>query len=207
MIGTWRGVARPFTVDAVNATDAELVTRLRAGEPAALAELYDRYADPLLALGYRMLGDRAEAEDVLLEAFEQAWREVDRFDPERGSVRVWLSIMVRSRSLDRIRASRRRERATADAARSGVEGVMTSASAGPADSSELDELRSHVMAALSALPAAQRETIELAYYGGLSQSEIATRLGVPLGTVKTRMRDGLQKLRTVLRPTYGEQRV
>ncbi|MBI3982802.1 MAG: sigma-70 family RNA polymerase sigma factor [Gemmatimonadetes bacterium] len=187
----------------MDSTVGEIISRVQAGDQAALAELYDRYADTLLALAYRILRDRAEAEDVLLEVLERAWREADRFDPERGSVRVWLTVMVRSRALDLLRVRRRRERVAAEAARSGDEGVGFRGTAG--DASELEDLRRHVVTALQELPPAQREAIELAYYGGLSQSEIAARLSLPLGTVKTRMRDGLQKLRVVLRPIHAGQ--
>lgn len=170
-----------------------------------MSELYDRYAPLLLALAYRIMGERADAEDIVLEALARVWREADRFDPARGSLRAWLAVMVRSRALDAVRARRRSERVATDAAGGnpeGVAGVSMDASDVP-DPAEQDERRRRVLAALAELPAAQREAIELAYYGGLSQSEIAARLGAPLGTVKTRMRDGMLKLRVSLRPLYA----
>jgi RNA polymerase sigma-70 factor (ECF subfamily) len=186
-------------------SDADLIARIGEGDETAVTELYDRHAAPLLALAYRLLGDRGDAEDVVLEALARVWREAARFDPARGSLRAWLTVMVRSRALDAIRARRRSERLTADAARENPEevaGVSMSASQG-GDPAEQDEQRRRVLAALAGLPAPQREAIELAYYGGLSQSEIAEKLGAPLGTVKTRIRDGMQKLRITLRPLYA----
>lgn len=185
--------------------DLQLIARIREGDETAVTVLYDRHAAPLLALAYRLLGDRADAEDVVLEALARVWREAERFDAARGSLRAWLTVMVRSRALDLIRARRRSDRLTADAARENPEEVAgVSMSAGQAgDPAEQDEQRRRVVAALAELPAPQREAIELAYYGGLSQSEIAERLGAPLGTVKTRIRDGMQKLRVSLKPLYA----
>jgi RNA polymerase sigma-70 factor (ECF subfamily) len=189
----------------VSPPDLELIARIRGGDETAVSALYDRHAAPLLAVAYRLLGDRADAEDVVLEALARVWREAQRFDAARGSPRAWLTVMVRSRALDLIRARRRSERLTAQAARGNPEDVAgVSTSAGQAgDPAEQDEQRRRVLAALAELPPPQREAIELAYYGGLSQSEIAERLGAPLGTVKTRIRDGMQKLRVSLKPLYA----
>jgi RNA polymerase sigma-70 factor (ECF subfamily) len=201
----WRGSAGGGTLAAVSPPDVALMSRIREGDESAVAVLYDRHAAPLLALAYRLLGDRSDAEDVVLEALARVWREASRFDHTRGSLRAWLTVMVRSRALDAIRARRRSERLTADAARGNPEDVAgVSMSAGQSgDPAEQDEQRRRVVAALAELPGPQREAIELAYYGGLSQSEIAERLGTPLGTVKTRIRDGMQKLRITLKPLYA----
>jgi RNA polymerase sigma-70 factor (ECF subfamily) len=185
----------------VSPSDLELIARVRERDETAVTAVYDRYAAPLLALAYRLLGDRSDAEDVVLEALARVWREAGRFDATRGSLRAWLTVMVRSRALDLLRARRRNERLTTNAARGNesVAGVGTSVT-DPGDPAERDEERRRVLAALAELPAPQREAIELAYYGGLSQSEIAQRLGAPLGTVKTRIRDGMLKLRVSLKP-------
>jgi RNA polymerase sigma-70 factor (ECF subfamily) len=167
--------------------------------------LYDRFGQVLYAVAYRILGEPADAEEVVMEAFAQAWREAPRFDTGRGSVAAWLTMMARSRALDLIRAHSRRARITDTAARS--EGTAPAMSRGfqtPGKSVEDEERRRAVATALAALAPPQREAIELAYFEGLSQSEIAERLREPLGTIKTRMRLGMQKLRDALRPYYFE---
>ncbi len=187
-------------------TDRSLVQELAQGRQAALAQLFDRYATTLFAVALRSLGDRAEAEEAVLEAFTQAWRDAGRFDPARGSVGAWLTMMARSRALDRVRARVRHERATARAAADEPTHApaMGVPSGHPEEAVEDDERRRRVGDALRTLPPEQREAIELAYYQGLSHSEIAARLDTPLGTVKTRIRTGMQKLRDALRPLVGE---
>lgn len=186
--------------------DADLVARIAQGDERALAQLYDRFGGVLYAVAYRVVGQQADAEEVVLEAFSQAWREAPRFDPARGSVAAWLTMMARSRALDLVRSQSRRERITDAAAREEpVAGPAMSAGLPSPGAGVLDEERKRaVAAALAALSPAQREAIQLAYYDGLSQSEIAERLKEPLGTIKTRMRLGMQKLREALRPYYFE---
>lgn len=168
-------------------SDADLVKAAAAGDAASLGELFDRHAGRMKSLALRIVRAREEAEDVVQEIFVQAWRQADRFDPRRGTVLAWLSIMVRSRSLDRWRRkTTRRETAIAEA----QELEATSAS---------DDMSTWATtSALADLPGEQRELLELAYWEGLSQTEIADRLNLPLGTVKTRMRTGLKKLRKAL---------
>jgi RNA polymerase sigma-70 factor (ECF subfamily) len=185
--------------------DAELIARIQRRDETALTALYDAYAPLLLAVATRMLGNRADAEEILLDALARVWGEPGRFDVARGSLRAWLTVLVRSRALDLLRARQRSERLAARAAQQAPEETRT-APVDPADPSEpavQDDERRRVLEALAELPPAQREAIELAYYGGLSQSEIAERTGTPLGTVKTRIRDGMQKLRVLLRPLYA----
>jgi RNA polymerase sigma-70 factor (ECF subfamily) len=167
-------------------------------------DLYDRHAAPLIALACRILGDRADAEDVALEALATVWRAPDRFEPGRGSLRAWLTVMVRNSALDLVRVRARRGELMAHAAADHNPPGLGAEEPDPATVAEADEQRRHVLAALRELPEAQRQAIELAFYEGLTQSEIADRVGAPLGTVKTRIRDGMNKLRTALRPLYLE---
>ena len=189
------------------AADGELVARAAAGDERAIGQLYDRYGAVLFAVAYRIAGQRADAEEVVLEAFAQAWREAPRFEAGRGSVAGWLTTIARSRALDLVRARSRRDRLTATAAadRPGTSPAMGDFRPDPAGALDNEERRRQVRQALETLSAPQRQAIELAYFEGLSQSEIAERLQEPLGTVKTRVRLGMQKLRECLRPFYFER--
>lgn len=188
--------------------DRGLVARAARGDEAALERLYDRYSGPLYALAYRIAGERADAEEIVLDAFSQAWRDAGRFRDERGSVIAWLTMICRSRALDLVRSRGRRVKvvtrasATAPDASPGMGG-------GPPSTGDVEHLerRQVVAAALNALSPPQREAIQLAFYEGLSHSEIAARLDEPLGTVKTRLRLAMQKLRDTLRPYYLEPSV
>ena len=180
--------------------DSELVARAAAGDERAVGLLYDRYGTVLYAVAFRVLGERADAEEVVLEAFTQAWRDAPRFEPGRGSVAGWLTTIARSRALDLVRARTRRSRITAAAA-----AEAPAAPPGPDSALDHEERRREVRRALDALSPTQRQAIELAYFEGLSQSEIAERLQEPLGTIKTRVRLGMQKLRECLRPFYFER--
>lgn len=187
-------------------SDRDLVARAAGGDERAMAQLYDRFAPILYAVAYRIVGQRADAEEAVLACFEQAWRQASRFELERGSVGAWLTMMVRSRALDQQRARTRRERATKGAT---AEDPATSPGFGgwrsdPSESVDTAERRARVQEALNVLSPAQRQAIELAYFEGLSQSEIAARLQEPLGTVKTRIRLAMQKLRESLRPYFHE---
>jgi RNA polymerase sigma-70 factor (ECF subfamily) len=160
----------------------------------------------LYAVAYRIVGQRADAEEVVLDAFAQAWREATRFETSRGSVAGWLTTIARSRALDLVRARSRRERITATAAAERPESspAMGAWPVDPSSGVDLAERRKRVQLALEALSPPQRRAIELAYFEGLSQSEIAALLQEPLGTIKTRVRLGMQKLRESLRPFYFE---
>ena len=171
--------------------DSLLLDRIARADPDALAALYDRYASRVLGLTTRILSDPDEAEDVLQEVFLQVWREPRRFDAARGSVLTWLLVLARSRAIDRLRALRRRGRdrqvdlAAADIPAGGdLERAAQT-------SQESDAVRQ----VLAQLPADQRRALELAYFDGYTQSEIAQLTGAPLGTVKTRLRQGMMKLR------------
>ena len=176
------------------AFDAQLLNRLAAGDRDAISELYDRHAARVYSLAHHMLRNGSDAEDVVQEVFSQAWRTAPSYRAERGSVIAWLLVMTRTRSIDRIRA-RRGSEATLDAA-----GYQTIASDAPptADALIAREQAAGVRDALTLLPEEQRRPLELAYFDGLSQTEIAEQLRTPLGTIKTRMRAALASLRRSL---------
>ena len=173
--------------------DVQLLKAIAARDEAALAQLYDRYRVILFGLLMRILNNREEAEDVLQEVFLQVWRKAADFDENRGRPFTWLVTLGRSRGIDRLRTLAARERVAEAGAREVVE--ETSDAATDAFKSEQ---RGLVSDALAKLPDEQKGPIMLAYFEGLSQSEIATRLGAPLGTVKTRMRTGMNRLRELL---------
>ena len=164
-----------------------VLQRIASGEPGALAELYDRFAGLVHGLSLRILRDPADAEDVVQEVFVQVWRQAGSFDPGRGSLQAWLCMIARSRALDRLRRRSARREDPEDEAPA------------PGDSPTPEHTLA-VRKALLALPEEQRRALELAYYEGLTQSEIAQRLGHPLGTVKTRIRSAMIRLREVLEP-------
>lgn len=176
--------------------DRHTVRRMAEGDHQALGELYDRHARLLYSLALRIVRERGDAEDVLQEAFSQVWRQAGRFEAARGTVAGWLVTVTRSRALDRLRQRRSQPGGVADFERF--------AGSVPDPSHALDlqlvtaEQADKVRQALAALPDEQRIPLELAYYEGLSQSEIAAKLGVPLGTIKTRMRQTLRRLREAL---------
>jgi RNA polymerase sigma-70 factor, ECF subfamily len=185
-------------------SDLELIHRMQARDDGALASFYDRWFPVVNALMTRMLKSSDDAEDVVEEVFWQVWRQADRFTSDRGSVQMWLLTIARSRALDRLRATRRlREDSTDDPAGAGLadgrrkfgDASHTRSDGDPLLDAEQAERKAIVTVALSELSGEQREALELAYFGGLSQSEIAERTSQPLGTVKTRMRLALHKLR------------
>lgn len=189
------------TAPAAASDDAALFARMRAGDESALGALYDRWQSAVRALAYRITGDDMEADDVVEEVFWQAWRQADRYDAARGSAGTWLLTVARSRSLDRMRATRRTraESSLEDAELASGERFAT-VGPDPFAAAEQSERATLVARALATLQPVQRECLELAYFGGLSQSEIAAKTGQPLGTVKTRMRLALRKLRDTLAP-------
>jgi RNA polymerase sigma-70 factor (ECF subfamily) len=187
--------------------DRDLVAQAAGGDERSIGQLYDRYATVLYTVAYRITGQRADAEEVVIESFAQAWRDAGRFEPGRSSVAGWLTMIARSRALDLVRARSRRERITETAAADHPDAPLAMGSwrGDPADALDRSERRRQVLVALEELSPPQRQAIELAFFEGLSQSEIATRLNEPLGTVKTRVRLGMQKLRAALRPFFFEQ--
>lgn len=177
--------------------ETALLVRIAQQEQAALAELYDRYARVLYAVAFKILGTVEEAEEVVLDVFHQVWRTAGRYDATKGRVDAWLFMQIRSRSLDRLRALQRMARvaaASVDAAQIHARSLCSN----PGEDMLILERRAFVLAALMQLPAQQRQVLELAYYKGLTHAEIAAVTGEPLGTIKTRIRLGLSKLRVVL---------
>jgi RNA polymerase sigma-70 factor (ECF subfamily) len=174
-------------------SDVLLLKAIAARDEAALAQLYDRYDRILFGLLMRILNNREEAEDVLQEVFLQVWRKAEDFDETRGRPFTWLVTLARSRGIDRLRALASRERVAEAGAREVSEEISDAAT-----DALKSEQRGLVSDALAKLPDEQKRTIMLAYFDGLTQTEIATRLGAPLGTVKTRMRTGMIRLRELL---------
>ena len=195
-------VVAPDAAGAADAADdARLVARVAAGDHAAFATLYDRHVGLVHALAHAIVGADADAEDVVAATFAQLWREAGRHDPARGRVTGWLALVARSRALDLLRARRRRlhhttrvAAETAGAAEGAGGPAHGSAAAAPDAATLQRELAAAVAASLAALPAAQRQAIELAFYGGLSHGEIASSLGEPLGTVKSRLHYATRRL-------------
>jgi len=179
-----------------NAEDVALIRRMCDADETALGALYDRWVRSLYSLVFHLLKDADEAEDVVEETFWQAWRKASSYEPSRGAVSTWLLTIGRRRALDRLRAKgRRREESMSQ---TGVLADVASSLPDPLQAVEGSERRSHVRAALNELPEEQRSVLELGYFQGLSQTEIAEMTGQPLGTVKTRMRLAMQKLREPL---------
>lgn len=177
--------------------EAHLLARIAQQDQSALSLLYDRYARVLYSLAFRILGSVEEAEEIVLDVFSQVWKLAGRYDPQRGRVDAWLFMLTRSRSLDRLRSLQR----VSKAVESSTEAAKTVPQAQISDPTEdvlISERRDRVLAAMQRLPVEQREVIELAYYEGLTHVEIATKTGKSLGTVKTRIRLGLNKLRQAL---------
>jgi RNA polymerase sigma-70 factor, ECF subfamily len=178
-------------------SSAALLARIAQGDREAFSRFYDTFAG--LALGFirRVLRDPAACEEVLQEVFWQIWQEAARYDPRRGSPEAWVVMRAKTRAIDRLRAIRRREKtfvAPVDDA------VAASASDAPAENPGVAaERRGQVRSALDDLPEPQRRVVELAFFEGLTQSEIAHRLGEPLGTVKTRARLALERLRSLMK--------
>lgn len=186
-------------------SDEDLMVRVREGDDRALSELYDRHASLVFNLSQAVVGGPQDAEEVTEDVFVQVWTNADRFDRERGTVRAWLATMARTRALDLARARDRRRSAHARAAARDEAGVAVALSGSEeADTPVLRaEVRSALDRALSVLSDDQRRAIELAYLGGFTQSEIAHQLEAPLGTVKTRIRDGMILLRDSFGRTGG----
>jgi RNA polymerase sigma factor (sigma-70 family) len=181
----------PMSREAPQRTDEELVAAVALADEDALGELYDRFGKVAYGLAYKVLQDAALAEDAVQEAFLQIWRGAGSYRPERGKASTWLLTFVHRRAVDLVRREQKRRTLP-------VVGETQAADPGADEEAVQRSGREIVQDALRRLPAEQREPIELAYYGGLTQSELAERLGQPLGTIKSRMFTGLQRLRVLL---------
>lgn len=204
---------------AVAAEDVRLVRAVAAGSQDALAALYDRHVDAVFAAASRLTSDRQVAEEVVQETFLALWNRAELFDPAAGSLAAWLHTIARNRTVDRLRAAGRRPNLVALSAAGGdgepdtaaLERLVASGRVlggatvgpGPEDALQSAELRSSLQHALAEMPETERTVIVLAYHEELSQTEIAERLGWPLGTVKTRTRRALHRLRGVLAGELG----
>lgn len=173
--------------------DSQVAAQLKRGESTAIESLYDRYGRLAYGLAFRILNERGAAEDAVQDAFVSVWRNAPGFDTSRGSLRNWLLAIVRNRAIDRLRGGARRR---SELQLELVEPVAEVPDVWQTVASELE--RKQIQEGFRELPEAQRKTLELAYFAGYTHVEIASRMQVPLGTVKSRMRIGLEKMRTFL---------
>jgi RNA polymerase sigma-70 factor (ECF subfamily) len=181
--------------------EAALMARVAAGDHGAMEAIYDRYSRLVYAIAMRMLHDAQAAEELLSDIFMELWRKVERFDAARGSLATYLATLTRSRAIDRMRAARRHAAAPLAADQAAA---LVDPAAAPSSRLTGAEDRARMVTALGRLSGDQRSTLELAYFDDLSHSEIATRLGKPLGTVKTHIRQGLIMLREILQIRPGD---
>ena len=185
----------PKDVDLEAVPDPALVAAVGAGDEAALALLYDRFSGMLLGLAHRILNDASDAEEILQEAFVQVWKQAGRYDSSRSSVSTWLVLITRSRAIDRLRSRKVKERTLL-----GVQQEKRGMHTSPEGVGDVlrQERGQRLREEMALLPQEQREVLEMAFFRGMTQSEIANRTGIPLGTVKTRSLLAMRKLRKAL---------
>jgi RNA polymerase sigma-70 factor, ECF subfamily len=174
--------------------DFVVVNALQSGDDKALGEIYDRYGLMVYRLALKILGNPNDAEDLTQEVFVTFWQGANKYEPQRGALSTFLSVVTRSRALNKLRQNKSRQNLVEQYGQN----VSFSVPATGLDTAHLEHLTDRMGAALAQIPSEQRQALELAYYGGLSQSTIANQLDIPLGTVKTRSRQGLLKLKTLL---------
>ncbi len=189
---------------ATSTIDPALFARIVKGDQQAFGQLYDLSCTLLYTLALRVLGNREEAEEVLQDVYLEVWRKVARYDVGRGTPVAWLITLTRSRAIDRLRARTARGHQTTDSLEQDTGAQIRDTGPSPFETQADQELRLAVGSAMASLPAAQQQAIELAYYEGLSHMEIAARLNQPLGTVKTRIKLGMSKLRDTLRHCWDQ---
>ena len=183
-------------------TDAELVARMAGGNAQALRELYRRLAGLIYSVALRIGGVDEDAEETLVDSFHQAWAHAGLYDPSRGTVTGWIVNIARSRAIDRLRAHHRRQRGRQALSESAATFPPYPA-ANPEHEAIRSEERERLHRVIAALPPDQKRALELAYFSGLSHTQIAERLGMPLGTVKTRLRLAMEKIRSALAGVEG----
>jgi RNA polymerase sigma-70 factor (ECF subfamily) len=188
-------------LDLMPVADEQLVALVANGDSSALEQLYDRYVRQCFGLAIRLLGETSLAEEVVQEVFLKLWSRPERYSAQRGNFGSWLLSVVHNRCIDELRRRSRTEVTLEDPVTGSLLDTEPDPDMDPGDQVMLSEQRREVRQALAAIAPNNRQILELAYFGGLSQSEIAARLGQPLGTVKTRMRSGLQQLRSLLDPS------
>ncbi|MEO8585176.1 MAG: sigma-70 family RNA polymerase sigma factor [Acidobacteriota bacterium] len=181
-----------------SSADLELIARITKGDSAALDALYARYAAPVHSLVWKILQNAEEAEDVSLDVFWQVWRQAGRYDASRGAPPAWIFTVARSRAIDRLRARHRREDRTISFDDPTTNLDPLDEQAGPDQVASFRQTRDTVREAVKTLSPAQREAVELAFFKGLTHVEIAQKLNQPLGTIKTRIRQGLIRLRGLM---------
>jgi RNA polymerase sigma-70 factor, ECF subfamily len=179
------------------ADDISLLTRIAKQDQIALSQLYDRYARIIYSMAYKSLQSVEESEEAVLDVFAQVWRIAERYDVNKGKADSWLFLLARSRILDRLRKLQRNQPSIPIETEQG-EIQIPSSSVEPIEEVLIGERRDRILSALKTLPNEQRLVIELAYYQGLTHSQISTQIGISLGTVKTRIRLGLNKLKSAL---------
>ena len=183
---------------AASLIDPDLVARAAKGDQKAFETLYDQSISLLFTLAARILDDREEAADLLQEVYLEVWRKGARYDPARGTPIAWLVTLTRSRAIDRLRSRGSKGHGRTNSIEEAGAAELPDGTPGPYEAAADRELRVAVTKALEGLPEAQQQALELAYYEGLSHTEIAARLNQPVGTIKTRIKLGISKLKVVL---------
>lgn len=186
-------------------TDADLIVLVTQGDQGALETLYGRYSRAVFSFSLRIVGDAQVAEEILQEVFVRAWQQGGSFQATRGSLITWLLSITHNLSIDEVRRRKRRPQKAESEEPESILAALPDEGLDVEEEVWLSSLRVSIQEALQQLPAAQREAIELAYFQGLTQREIADTLGEPLGTIKTRMRLGMLKLRDQLGPVVSER--
>lgn len=189
---------------ATSSIDPALLASIVKGDQQAFSQLYDHSNTLLYTLAFRILGSREEADELVQDVYLEVWRKVARYDVGRGSPIAWLITLTRSRAIDRLRARSARGHYTTSQLDAAVSAQVADMGPSPFETQADQELRMAVGTAVTSLPPAQQQAIELAYYEGLSHNEIAARLNQPLGTVKTRIKLGMSKLRESLRLNWEQ---
>jgi RNA polymerase sigma-70 factor (ECF subfamily) len=184
--------------------DPNLLARVVKGDQQAFSQLYDHSSTLLYTLALRILGNREEADELLQDVYLEVWRKVSRYDVGRGTPVAWLITLTRSRAIDRLRARAARGQQAMTSLEEGLTPQIRDLGPSPFETQADQELRMAVGTAMTSLPPAQQQAIEMAYYEGLSHVEIATKLNQPLGTIKTRIKLGMSKLRETLRHVWDQ---